>query len=131
MANQDNDQDEIRDELNGDGAAEDDVSNDELDEVEIIMLADDEGNESPFELLAVLDVDEKPYAVLTPYTGEDDEDEDDGEELEVHIFHYVEHEPEGDETEGSWSIAPIEDEALAEHVFTQVRAALLADVEAG
>jgi uncharacterized protein YrzB (UPF0473 family) len=94
------------------------------------MLADDEGNESPFELLAVLDVDDKPYAVLTPYTGEDD-DEDDGEELEVHIFHYEEHDPEGDESEGSWSIAPIEDEALAEHVFAQVRAALLAAVEAG
>ena len=95
MARQDDDQDKLQDEIRDELHGDDDVSGDELDEVEIIMLADDEGNESPFELLAVLDVDDKPYAVLTPYTGEDD-DEDDGEELEVHIFHYEEHDPEGD-----------------------------------
>lgn len=42
-------------------------------ENEVVTLVDDEGNEHQFEVITVIEVAEKEYAVLFPLDGEDEE----------------------------------------------------------
>lgn len=85
----------------------------EDDEFELIMLVDEEGEEHPFEMIFVVEVDEKAYAVLGSLEEEDltvimELVGDDEEELELH---------------------PIEDEEELERVIEFVRQELEAGNE--
>jgi len=76
-----------------------------------ISLEDADGNTSRFEMLAILEVDEAAYAVLTPL----DIDTDDADApLEIQILHYDEHE------NGTFSLRSVEDDDLAEQLFEAV-----------
>ncbi|MGE5380395.1 MAG: DUF1292 domain-containing protein [Methylocystaceae bacterium] len=61
------------------------MANEEMfDDIEIIELVDDEGNEHLFELVAELEMEGNLYKVLIPY--EEDAEEDDETEVEVIIL---------------------------------------------
>ena len=71
-----------------------DVENQEPEEAETVTLTDEEGNEHEFEIIEILKVDEKDYAVLIPVdaAGTDEEgavilrvDQEDGEDVLVEI----------------------------------------------
>jgi uncharacterized protein YrzB (UPF0473 family) len=76
-----------------------------------ISLEDADGNTSRFEMLAILEVDEAAYAVLTPL----DTDTDDATApLEIQILHY-------DESDnGTFTLRSVEDDSLAAHLFDVV-----------
>ena len=76
-----------------------------------ISLEDADGKTSRFEMLAILEVDEAAYAVLTPI-GTDTDDSD--APLEIQILHYDEHE------NGTFSLRSVEDDALAAQLFDVV-----------
>ena len=46
------------------------------EERKIITLTDEEGNEEDFELIDFTDYQDKTYALFSPYTGEEDDDEE-------------------------------------------------------
>ncbi len=76
-----------------------------------ISLEDADGNTSRFEMLAILEVDEAAYAVLTPL--ETDPENTDAP-LEIQILHY-------DESDnGTFSLRSVEDDALAAQLFEVV-----------
>jgi|GEM_PF-1750620 len=84
-----------------------------------ISLEDEAGNVSRFEMLAILEIDDAAYAVLTPLGAEESTEGP----LEIQILHY-------DETEdGTFSLRSVEDDALAEHVFNVVSETLTAAAE--
>jgi uncharacterized protein YrzB (UPF0473 family) len=87
-----------------------DVEEVDWDDSPTISLEDSDGNVSRFEMLAILEIDEDAYAVLTPADAEPDADEP----LEIQILHYDEAE------DGTFSLRSVEDEALAEHLFSVV-----------
>jgi len=61
------------------------LANEEVfDDIEIIELVDDEGNEHLFELVAELEMEGNLYKVLIPY--EEDAEEDEETEVEVIIL---------------------------------------------
>jgi hypothetical protein len=86
---------------------------DELDESEelegpdIVTLEDDEGNTMEFALLAVVEVDDQDYALMTPLEQMEDEA---GDSMDLFLFQYDEAE---DDTA---SFSEIEDEATYEKV---------------
>lgn len=98
---------------------QDDVEEIDWDDMPIVSLTDDSGEESRFEMLAVLEVDEAMYAVLTPADAESPE----GEPLEIQIMHYEEAE------DGSFTLRSIEDEALAAQLFEVVSETLTDEAE--
>lgn len=53
------------------------------EDMEIVMLVDEEGEEHPFQLIAELEIEDKTYVVVAPL---DDEEEDDEEEAEILIL---------------------------------------------
>lgn len=79
----------------------------EDDEVEIVTLVDESGNEQSYMLMDVIDVDDQEYALLVPA---DDEAGDD-EETEAVVLRL-----EGDE------LVPIEDEAEMQRVAARLEA---------
>jgi uncharacterized protein YrzB (UPF0473 family) len=76
----------------------------ELDE-DIVTMVDDEGNEVDFMILAIMEVDGKDYAMLSPV--EDLEEEADADAVELYFYSYDE---EADE------FGEIEDEELHDRV---------------
>jgi len=80
------------------------------EETPTVSLEDDEGNVSRFEMLAILEIDDAAYAVLTPADAEPA----DGEPLEIQILHYNESD------DGTFTLRQVEDEALAESLFEVV-----------
>lgn len=97
-------------------AHDEEVEDGELDgeeeEDDLVVLEDAEGNEREFHFLAVVELDEESYALLTPAEEQADEEAP----AEVFIFHYVVGE-EGDE-----SFSHIEDEALFARVQAEAEA---------
>ena len=91
------------------------------EEPELIELVNDEGEELVFELLAVVEVDERLFAALTPH----DEPTNAEGALDLHIFHYEEFPPDEDSPDGYWSVEPVLDEALEERVFDEVQQLLM------
>ena len=75
-----------------------------------VSLEDADGNISRFEMLAILEVDESTYAVLTPA----DADEHADSPLEIQILHYEE------DDDGSFSLRSVADDGLADKLFEVV-----------
>lgn len=50
------------------------------DDADIVVLTDEEGEDHEFELIDILEIEEREYAVLAPLDGEDEEDELDEDE---------------------------------------------------
>jgi uncharacterized protein YrzB (UPF0473 family) len=84
-----------------------------------IALEDDDGVVSHFEMLAILEIDDAGYAVLTPA----DEPADPDAPLEIQILHYDESD------DGTFSLRSVEDETLSEHLFEVVTETLRAAAE--
>jgi len=59
---------------------------------DLVTLVDEEGNEHQFELIDIIEVDERRYAIMTPAEGEGDEEA----EEEAYIFR-LETDENGDE----------------------------------
>lgn len=76
----------------------------------VIDLEDQDGQVIQFEMLAILEIDEDAYAVLTPRGVEQAE----GEPTEIQILRYVEAADE------SFTLEPIHDEALEAELFEVV-----------
>ena len=77
---------------------------DETDEIggpDIVILEDDEGNSMEFALLAVVEVEEQDYALMTPI---DQIEDDAGESMDLFLFQYDE------EDDGTASFSEIGDE---------------------
>ena len=79
-----------------------DMNDDELETT--TMLADEDGNEVPYEITDYIDVDDKEYVVLVPLAEDDDE---------VVILR-VEEDPEDEDTD---LFVPEEDEEILQKVF--------------
>ncbi len=62
-----------------------------FDDDDIVTLTDEEGNESPFELVDIIGFEEKQYAVLIPYVETEEEAE---QSAEVMILELIEGEEE-------------------------------------
>ena len=87
---------------------------DESTELDIVEFEDEEGNKYVCAMIAIIEVDERDYAVLAPVEQLEDEE---GDELEVFIFRYTE------DQDGTELFAAIDDEAEFEKV--QAEATLL------
>ena len=85
----------------------------------IIALEDSDGNVSRFEMLAILEIDDAAYAVLTPA----DSTASPEAPLEIQILHYDESD------DGTFSLRSVEDDELAEHLFEVVTETLTAAAE--
>jgi putative Holliday junction resolvase len=77
--------------------------NDE-DTDEIITLTDEDGTDHEFVLVDVLELNEREYAILLPFEGEESDKESDEEEMEAVILR-VERSADGEE-----QLVEIEDE---------------------
>ena len=80
------------------------------EETPIVSLEDDDGNTTRFEMLAILEIDDAAYAVLTPADASPDE----GEPLEIQILHYEE------KDDSTFTLRQVEDEGLAQSLFEVV-----------
>ena len=72
------------------------------DEMDIILLYDEEGNETEFEVVATLELDDNEYAILLP---RDDERDPDAEEVEEAYILRIELDDDGEDV-----LVGIEDE---------------------
>lgn len=70
--------------------------------MDIILLYDEEGNETEFEVVATLELDENEYAILLP---RDDERDPDAEEVEEAYILRIEQDDDGEDV-----LVGIEDE---------------------
>ena len=84
-----------------------DTNNEELDN--IIVLNDEEGNETEFEFLDLIELDDEEYVVLLPVTEEGEEEE--GEVVILKV------EDTDDEDSDEESYVSIEDEDILNRVF--------------
>lgn len=84
-----------------------------------ITLEDENGDESRFEMLAILEIDEASYAVLTPADADTAPDAP----LEIQILHYDESD------DGTFSLRSVEDDDLAERLFEVVSETLTSAAE--
>ena len=80
------------------------------EETPTVSLEDEDGNASRFEMLAILEIDDAAYAVLTPADASADE----GEPLEIQILHYEERD------DSTFMLRQVEDEELARSLFEVV-----------
>ena len=71
---------------NGEGHVEGLDEREEIENADVRILVDDDGNELQCLLLAVLELDNAEYALLTPLEDLDSETE----EMEVYVFTYSE-----------------------------------------
>lgn len=75
------------------------------DEVELIYIADDEGNEEPFEVVMRFELDDgtdRKYLMVVPAPDEDGEEDEDDDEKEVYPFRY-------EEEDGEMKLYPVEE----------------------
>jgi putative Holliday junction resolvase len=93
------------------------------DDIDVIVLTDEDGKEHEFELIEILEIDEREYAVLAPLDGESDADEtaDEAGEDEAIILR-VETDKNGDRV-----FSDIEDDAEWEKVAEAWEATLDAE----
>ncbi len=80
------------------------------EETPMVSLEDDAGQVSRFEMLAILEIDDAAYAVLTPADAEPTE----GDALEIQILHYEETD------DGTFTLRQVDDDELAESLFEVV-----------
>lgn len=85
----------------------------DVDDEDIVILADEDGNEGSFVFLTVLDHAEENYALLAPLAQMQDEED---EQLDVYIFRYSVDDA-GDEL-----FEPIDDEALIDSIGAKAEA---------
>lgn len=71
------------------------------EDVEIVMLVDEEGEEHPFQLIAELEIEDKSYVVVMPLDEFEDEEEDEGDVLILRATY---------DDEGNMYLADIEDD---------------------
>ena len=64
------------------------------DEMDLIMLYDEEGNETEFEVVATLEVNENEYAILLP---RDDDRDPDAEEVDEAYVLRIEQDESGED----------------------------------
>lgn len=95
------------------------------DDSDVIVLTDDEGNDHEFELLEILEVNDREYAVLAPLDGEGPaEDEDVGEDEAIilrvetdengeRVFSDIEDDEEWEAVAEAWE-SSLEEEELGE-----------------
>jgi uncharacterized protein YrzB (UPF0473 family) len=83
-----------------------------MDDANIITLIGDDGEEVKFEYLDTIEYEDSEYVVLTPYSDDEDVDE---EELAVDILK-IQHEKDGDDT-----FIVEENESVLEAVFDMFR----------
>jgi uncharacterized protein YrzB (UPF0473 family) len=93
------------------------MSEDEDQDLDIVRMADDNGVERDFALLAVFEIDGNEYAVLAPAEQLDNTEEP---SFDLYAFHYRE---DGDEVE----LDAVEDEALLERIFDMAERELFGD----
>ena len=91
---------------------EQDLPDDEEVEREPVYLTDEDGVESPFDILDLFEYKGKQYAVFTPWIDEEDIDEDDEEPLSVGVL-ILSAEDTGEELD----LTSVEDEDLLEELF--------------
>jgi uncharacterized protein YrzB (UPF0473 family) len=91
---------------NNEGSLDELDETEQLDDNDMIIIVDDEGNEREFAVLAVVEVEEVDYAMLAP--REQLESDEDGE-LELFLFKYV-------ESDEGIELSEIEDEKTYEMV---------------
>ncbi len=86
----------------------DEANTGDLDEDDLVYLTNDEGEDKPFRFLAVVDVDEQEYALLTPHI-----EDDDSKELTIFIFRYETDDEKGMETFGVVEAGELFDRVVA------------------
>ena len=86
----------------------DETSPEGIDEDDLVYLTNDEGEEKAFRFLAVVDVDEQEFALLTPHVEGDESDE-----LTILIFTYTHDEEAGTETFGVVEAGELFDRVVA------------------
>ncbi len=74
---------------------------DELSEEDVVVLVDEDGNETTYLFIGTVDVDGETFALLV-----DSEDEGEDENTSVFVFHYTQDDDGGEEFE------PVEDDEL-------------------
>ena len=94
---------------NGDGHVEAFDESEEFDEEDLVTITDEEGVEYECAILGILEHEGAEFALLVPVEHLNDE-EDDGEEVEMFIFSYTV------DDEGQQVFGPIDDDALFEAV---------------
>lgn len=82
---------------------------------DLIVLVDEDGNETEFEHIDTIELNGNEYVVLVQYTEEPPENEEDEEEEEVVILR-IEHGADGED-----SFVTIEDETELDAVFEEFR----------
>lgn len=81
---------------------------DQGEEIEVITLESDDGEESDFALMGIIDLDGQEFAALVPA---EQLEANEGEDLDLYTFRYREAD------DGERFFEAIEDEALAQRVF--------------
>lgn len=87
--------------------AENKIDNEQMDEEELIVLADEEGKEVEFKHIATLDYEEEWYIYLQPVELEDMEED------EMVIFHIQ------SDADGNDVFLPVEDEELLDKLYNE------------
>jgi len=93
------------------------------DDADVIVLTDDDGQDHEFELIEILELDEREYAVLAPLDGESDADEVDEDEAIIlrvetdengeRVFSDIEDDEEWEKVAEAWE-SSLDDEELEE-----------------
>lgn len=65
-------------------------------EIDVIVLTDEDGQDHEFELIEILEVDDQEYAVLAPLDGEEEVDDEDVDFEDEAIILRVETDANGD-----------------------------------
>ena len=99
---------------------DEDRDQDALDDDDRVVLVGEDGEETTFAILAVVEFEELDYALLAPEAQVVD---DDGEVLELFIFRFEEDE------EGTQRFSPVENDETYERVQTFCLALLESDEE--
>jgi uncharacterized protein YrzB (UPF0473 family) len=88
------------------------------DECEVIVLTDEEGTDHEFELIELLEVGDREYAVLAPLDDEEAKDDDEGEAIILRvetnengerIFSDIDDDEEWEEVASAWESSLEED----------------------
>lgn len=94
------------------------MAGEEPEELDVYTLADEDGNEAEYALLAVVDLDEEgQFAVFAPVDQVESEDPD----LDLYAFHYR------DVGEDDIALDPVEDEDLLALVFAKAEQILFGE----
>lgn len=84
------------------------------DEVEIITLVDEDGEEEDFVVVSFVELEDRTFAALAPAAQFFDEEASDEDPMELYVFFYTEDES------GEANYDMVEDEALIERVIAVI-----------